>query len=124
MSVIVDVVMFYLGCVIAYEDYKHKEIWNYQIFFLFITILLSAWIQDRMFNFLYGGLIASVINLLIFCGAFLFYKSEQYGFGDVLIHICIGGYLGPNYYLNYYAITSIIMGLIAICILLIKKTKN
>lgn len=118
MSVIVDVVMSFLGCLIAYDDYKHKAIWNYQIALLFIAVMVSAWMHDRVINFLYGGLIASAINLLIFCGTFLFYKSEQYGFGDVMIHICIGGYLGIEKYLNYYLFSSVVLGIVAVGMLI------
>lgn len=108
---------------IAYTDYKDKEIWGWQISLLFCLIIMFSWMQNNFQNAAAGSILALLINGSIFGLSYLYYKKETYGLGDVLIHICIGCYLGLTYYLNYYAITSVIMGLIA-SILLFKKTQK
>lgn len=119
-----DYVMLILGTIIAYNDYKSTEIYNWQIYLMFILTFIFSWVHGEMLQFFFGGAAALIINLLIFFGAFIVYRSEQYGFGDVMIHVCIGGYLGIEKYLNYYAISSITLGIIAVGTLIWTKQKT
>ncbi len=103
---------------ISYTDYKQQEIWDWQIYLLFVLVAIRVLFQSKITDAFLGGLVALLINGILFSIVFIIYKKEVYGFGDVLIHTCIGCYLGIENYLQYYVTTSVTLGIVAVGMLL------
>lgn len=97
---------------IAWTDYKLHAIYDVQQLLLLIPVVCRPETKEQIFTMLSGIAVGIGINVIIAFVVYCVYKSEQYGMGDVLLNGCIGGFLGPVAYINYFAITIVLTALI------------
>lgn len=96
---------------ISWTDYKQHAIYDFQQLLLLVPVVGIAIIQQRVLEMLSGIALGLAVNSVIAASAYLIYKAETYGIGDVLLHGCIAGFLGPAAYVNYFIIAIIITAL-------------
>ena len=63
---------------ISYTDYKQQEIWDWQIYLLFVLVAIRVLFQSKITDAFLGGLVALLINGILFSILFIIYKKEVF----------------------------------------------
>lgn len=112
MQIFFYITLLLIALWISWTDYKQHAIYDFQQLLLLVPIIGIAINKEKIFEMCAGMALGLTINSIIAIVAYLIYKTETYGMGDVLLNGCIGGFLGPVAYINYFAITVVLTALI------------
>ena len=124
-SVVLCIIFAWL-LVIGYIDIKIHSIYHWTLIIACILHLGCNFLyQNQIINGLLGGLIGLSIYGIIYGGAYLYYKREAFGFGDVLLMGSLGLFFGLQKTVMI-AMLSFYIALIGIVILALigKKLKR
>lgn len=107
---------------IAYIDYKEHYIYDLDI--LMASVISVAY---NVYFFaagasLKGGICGFAVGYVIFAVTKQVYGEEAFGFGDVLLLGVLGLFFGFPAFLHYFAITIMLVGLVASGFLLYDKS--
>lgn len=122
-----DVFIALIMIIIAIVDWRHKYIYTVHLVIAFALVMLHHLGLDYSSYFL-GAAVGFLIGYAIYKIALWYYKEEAFGFGDVLLLGVLGFYFGWPSFINYFAVTYLVLGWLAIFSLIftswndIKKT--
>lgn len=120
-EIIVLGIILVFAAVIAWQDWRQGEFWDWQILCLAIPVCVLSYWRQGLAPLLWGGSLALMINLIIYFAVYWFYGGEGYGQGDVLLMTVAGCHFGPWCYLDYFILWTFAMGFLAICLCLWQK---
>lgn len=118
-----DVFIALIMIIIAIVDWRHKYIYTVHLVIAFTLVMLHHLGLDYSFYFL-GAAAGFLIGYAIYKIALWYYKEEAFGFGDVLLLGVLGFYFGWPSFINYFAITYLLFGWLAIFSLIFVSWKD
>lgn len=121
MDTIYLVLTFLSFSKIAVTDYREYSIYDRDILLTICIILAYKFYIGAFFSALLGTLAGFICGLIIFTGAYLVYKAETFGFGDVLLLGVIGAYFGWPVFMSYFTVSIVCTGFISAFLLIIFK---
>lgn len=92
---ILTVLLFFL-CVLSWQDYKEKMIYNIIPITGCIIGLICNYLADNFNNALIGLCFGFVVLYIVYFAILKIKNFEGIGFGDVLVSAMIGAFLGFN----------------------------
>ena len=113
----IDVFIAAVLILIAIVDLKHKYIYTVHLIIVFVFSILHHLGHDYL-PYLIGGIVGFLIGYLIYKVAYWYYKTEAFGFGDVLLLGVLGFYFGWPSFIHYFSITYLLVGLLSLCSLI------
>ena len=118
-----DVFIALIMIIIAIVDWRHKYIYTVHLIIAFALVMLHHLGLDYSSYFL-GATAGFFIGYVIYKIALWYYKTEAFGFGDVLLLGVLGFYFGWPSFINYFAITYLLFGWLAIFSLIFVSWKD
>lgn len=109
--------------VIAAIDWQHRYIYTVHLVFAFFIAALHHICKDYTSYFI-GAVAGFLIGYAIYKIALWYYKEEAFGFGDVLLLGVLGFYFGWPSFINYFAVTYLVFGWLAIFSLIFVSWKD
>lgn len=121
--ILIDLIFFGVLLFIAYVDYKTCYIYDAHIGLAFILVLLKrALFGFEFLDFTLGTVCGFAIGYVMYKLAYLYYKEEAFGFGDVLLLMVIGAYFGFSKFFPCFSITYLALGVIVIPACIVKPS--
>lgn len=118
-----DVFIALIMIIIAIVDWRHKYIYTVHLIIAFALVMLHHLGLDYSSYFL-GATAGFLIGYVIYKIALWYYKTEAFGFGDVLLLGVLGFYFGWPAFINYFAVTYLVFGWLAIFSLIFVSWKD
>lgn len=112
-----DVFIALIMIIIAIVDWRHKYIYTVHLIIAFALVMLHHLGLDYSSYFL-GATAGFLIGYVIYKIALWYYKTEAFGFGDVLLLGVLGFYFGWPSFIHYFSITYLLVGLLSLCSLI------
>lgn len=119
--ILVDLFFFGILLYIAYIDYKTCYIYDVHIGLAFIVALLKRlFFGFEFLDFILGTACGFAIGYVMYKLAYLYYKEEAFGFGDVLLLMVIGSYFGFSKFFPFFSVTYLVLGVLLIPAFIVK----
>ena len=115
MMIVLDVLFFGVLLEIAYVDYKTRYIYDLHLIAALLVAVVRLFFADGdWIDALGGAAMGFALGYLMYKLAYLYYKEEAFGFGDVLLLGVLGFYYGLLGFLSCFCITYLILGVLII----------
>lgn len=107
---------------IAYIDQKIQYIYDKDLIGILITIIAYQLFNDNFNNALLAGLFGLIAGFIIFLAAYVVYKEEAFGLGDVYLMGVLGCFFGWPDIIHFISFSFLFGGIVAALVLI--KTRN
>lgn len=123
MMIVLDVLFFGVLLEIAYVDYKTRYIYDLHLIVALLVAAVRLFFADGdWIDALGGAAMGFALGYLMYKLAYLYYKEEAFGFGDVLLLGVLGFYYGLLGFLSCFCITYLILGVFIILPVILKPS--
>ena len=107
----------------AIVDIKSRYIYDVHIGLAFIVALLKLlFFGFEFLDFILGTACGFAIGYVMYKLAYLYYKEEAFGFGDVLLLMVIGSYFGFSKFFSFFSVTYLVLGVLLIPAFIVKPS--
>ena len=121
--IVLDVLFFAVLLEIAYVDYKTHYIYDlHLIVALLVAAIKLLFGSGDWIDALGGAAMGFALGYIMYKLAYLYYKEEAFGFGDVLLLGVLGFYYGLLGFLSCFCITYLILGVLIILPVILKPS--
>ena len=97
----VDVFIAISLFLMAFIDLKTRYIYDFHIVFTGVLVCVRLLGGNYLYH-LYGAMVGFIIGFLMYKGAYLYYKQEAFGLGDVFLLMLLVFSKKGNYYNDVY----------------------
>lgn len=109
--------------VVAYIDFKTHYIYDCHLIIASVIVAgMLLYSGGDWIDSIAGAVSGFLIGYLMYKLAYLYYKEEAFGFGDVLLLSVLGFYFGTYKFFSYFSITYMLLGLVLIVPIIVKPS--
>lgn len=109
---------------IAYVDYKTQYIYDYDMIGVFTVILIYQFINGKLTDAIIAGVFSAAVGFFIYISAYLIYKEEAFGLGDVYLLGNLGCFWSWPQILHFLYFSFLFAGIIGLIVLAFTKKRK
>lgn len=118
-----DILFFGILLIVAYIDFKTHYIYDCHLIIASVIVAgMLLYSGGDWIDSIEGAVAGFLIGYLMYKIAYLYYKEEAFGFGDVLLLAVLGFYFGLYGFFSCFSITYMLLGVILIVPIIVKPS--